>query len=252
MHANGVAAQAFVNTFIAGGLAMLVWMFTDWVRTGKAEHDRRPDRRARRPRRRDALRRLRAHLGGRLRRPRGRAGSATAPPTCAPSAAGTTRSTSGACTASAACSARCCVGWFAFASVGGHNGLLAGNGKQFGLQCAGVAIAVGYAFCLSFVILKVVDLVGQRARVAPGAAPGPRRGAPRRNGLRSRLAAALGRAGAPSAPPPCAFAVTPAAARAVPGLPRSRARAPSRGGRSAKGRPGPRTGLAPSTTPPPA
>jgi Amt family ammonium transporter len=51
------------------------------------------------------------------------------------------------------------VGWFAYASVGGHNGLLAGNGKQFGLQCAGVAIAVGYSFCMSFVILKVVDLV---------------------------------------------------------------------------------------------
>ena len=33
--ANGVAAQAFVNTFIAGGCAMVVWMFTDWVRTGK-------------------------------------------------------------------------------------------------------------------------------------------------------------------------------------------------------------------------
>ena len=34
--ANGVAAQAFVNTFIAGGCAMVVWMFTDWVRIGKA------------------------------------------------------------------------------------------------------------------------------------------------------------------------------------------------------------------------
>jgi Amt family ammonium transporter len=52
-----------------------------------------------------------------------------------------------------------CVGWFAYASVGGHDGLLNGAGKQFGLQCAGVAIAIGYAFCASFVILKVVDLV---------------------------------------------------------------------------------------------
>ena len=51
------------------------------------------------------------------------------------------------------------VGWFAYASVGGHNGLLAGDGKQFGLQCAGVVIAVSYAFCMSFAILKVVDLV---------------------------------------------------------------------------------------------
>ncbi len=36
LKADGVAAQAFVNTFIAGGCAMVVWMFTDWVRIGKA------------------------------------------------------------------------------------------------------------------------------------------------------------------------------------------------------------------------
>ena len=35
LKADGVAAQAFVNTFIAGGCAMIVWLFTDWVRTGK-------------------------------------------------------------------------------------------------------------------------------------------------------------------------------------------------------------------------
>jgi len=34
--ADGVAAQAFVNTFLAGGLAMMMWLAIDWARTGKA------------------------------------------------------------------------------------------------------------------------------------------------------------------------------------------------------------------------
>jgi Amt family ammonium transporter len=51
------------------------------------------------------------------------------------------------------------VGVFAYASVGGHDGLLAGDGKQFGLQLVGVAIALTYAFGVSFAILKVIDLV---------------------------------------------------------------------------------------------
>ena len=80
-----------------------------------------------------------------------------------------------------------CVGWFAYASVGGHNGLLAGDGRQFGLQCAGVAIAVSYAFCMSFAILKVVDLVASVQPVTPGAAQGSRRGDPRRERLRLGL-----------------------------------------------------------------
>ena len=106
------------------------------------------------------------------------------------------------------------VGWFAYASVGGHNGLLAGDGKQFGLQCAGVAIAVGYAFCVSFAILKVVDLVASVQRAAPGAAPGARRGAPRRNGLRPRLTAAPGGRGRLRRPRLTPFRCTSARARA--------------------------------------
>jgi Amt family ammonium transporter len=33
--ANGVAAQAFVNTDIAGSIAMCTWMFITWARSGK-------------------------------------------------------------------------------------------------------------------------------------------------------------------------------------------------------------------------
>ncbi len=36
LSANGVATQAFVNTFMAGGLAMGMWLIIDCVRTGKA------------------------------------------------------------------------------------------------------------------------------------------------------------------------------------------------------------------------
>ena len=158
MHANGVAAQAFVNTFIAGGLAMLVWMFTDWVRTGKAS--------------------MVGALTGVL------AGLVAVTP-CAgyvPTWAAAFVALASGWICYGATHLRAArgwddsldvwgvhgiggllgsllVGWFAYASVGGHNGLLAGDGKQFGLQCAGVAIAVGYAFCVSFVILKVVDMV---------------------------------------------------------------------------------------------
>jgi len=158
MQANGVAAQAAVNTFIAGGLAMLVWMFTDWVRTGKAG--------------------MVGALTGVL------AGLVAVTP-CAgyvPTWAAAVVALTAGWVCYGACHLRAKRGWddsldvwgvhgiggllgsllvgvFAYASVGGHNGLLAGDGKQFALQLAGVAIAVSYVFCMSFVILKVVDLV---------------------------------------------------------------------------------------------
>ena len=51
------------------------------------------------------------------------------------------------------------VGWFAYASVGGHNGMLAGDGKQFGLQCDRRGDHRHLRLRVSFAILKVVDLV---------------------------------------------------------------------------------------------
>ena len=50
------------------------------------------------------------------------------------------------------------VGVFAVRSVNHVDGLLAGNVKQFGLQCAGVAIVMAYAFAVTFGIFKVLDL----------------------------------------------------------------------------------------------
>ena len=158
MHANGMAAQAFVNTFIAGGLAMLVWMFTDWVRVGKAS--------------------MVGALTGVL------AGLVAVTP-CAgyvPTWAAAFIALAAGWICYGATHLRAyrgwddsldvwgvhgiggllgsvLVGWFAYASVGGHNGLIAGNGRQFGLQLIGVAITVTYAFGVSFAILKVISLV---------------------------------------------------------------------------------------------
>ncbi|HEY5113619.1 MAG TPA: hypothetical protein VIJ45_05870 [Coriobacteriia bacterium] len=52
------------------------------------------------------------------------------------------------------------VGVFAYASVDGFNGLLAGNAGQLDVQCAGAAIVATYTFVVTFVVLKVINLVG--------------------------------------------------------------------------------------------
>ncbi len=156
--ANGVAAQAFVNTFLAGGLAMMMWLAIDWARTGKAS--------------------MVGCLTGVL------AGLVAVTP-CAGFVP-----TWAACLIALIAGAVCyyavqlrsarkwddsldvwgvhgvggllgtlLVGVFAFASVDGVDGLLAGNARQLGLQLAGVAIALTYAFVVALIIYKVVDLV---------------------------------------------------------------------------------------------
>lgn len=52
------------------------------------------------------------------------------------------------------------VGLFATASVtGGAEGLLAGDAGQFVDQIIGVAVTMGYSFVMTFIILKVLDMV---------------------------------------------------------------------------------------------
>ncbi|HEY5168239.1 MAG TPA: ammonium transporter [Thermoleophilia bacterium] len=157
--ANGVAAQAFVNTFIAGGCAMVVWMFTDWVRTGKVS--------------------MVGSLTGVL------AGLVAVTP-CAgfvPTWAAVFISLAAGWICYGALLFRkkrqwddsldvwgvhgigglfgsLMVGWFAYSSVNGASGLMDGNPKQFGLQLAAVAITLTYAFAVTWVIFKVIDAVG--------------------------------------------------------------------------------------------
>jgi Amt family ammonium transporter len=157
--ANGVAAQAFVNTFIAGGCAMVVWMFTDWVRTGKVS--------------------MVGSLTGVL------AGLVAVTP-CAgfvPTWAAVFISLAAGWICYGALLFRkkrqwddsldvwgihgvgglfgsLMVGWFAYSSVNGASGLMEGNPRQFGLQLAAVAITLTYTFAVTWVIFKVIDFVG--------------------------------------------------------------------------------------------
>jgi ammonium transporter, Amt family len=58
------------------------------------------------------------------------------------------------------------TGLFACKAVNaaGANGLFFGNAKQFGIQCASVAITAGYSLIVTFIIFKVVDMIfGLRA-----------------------------------------------------------------------------------------
>jgi Amt family ammonium transporter len=50
------------------------------------------------------------------------------------------------------------TGIFAGGAIGGANGLLFGNPAQLATQFIGVAATWGYAFILSFAILKVLDI----------------------------------------------------------------------------------------------
>jgi Amt family ammonium transporter len=50
------------------------------------------------------------------------------------------------------------TGAFAFATINGVNGLFAGNAKQLGIQTLGVLIAAVYAFVVTYLILRVINL----------------------------------------------------------------------------------------------
>ena len=106
--ANGVAAQAFMNTFLAAAAAMLGWLRRRAAQ-GRARHDaRRGVGRGRRPGRDHAVRRLRRRHGADRHRARRRRRLLPRHRSSSSGSATTTRSTSSACTSSAASSARCC------------------------------------------------------------------------------------------------------------------------------------------------
>jgi ammonium transporter, Amt family len=156
--ANGVAAQAFVNTDIAGSIAMCTWLFISWRRTGKPS--------------------LVGAFTGAV------AGLACITP-CAgyvPTwaafviglAAGSVcylavmfrerRKWDDALDVWAAhgvggLMGTILLGVFAFASVNaaGADGLAAGNAKFFGIQVASASLVAVYAFVVTWVILKVLN-----------------------------------------------------------------------------------------------
>ena len=155
--ANELAAVAFVNTDIAGSVAMLAWLAVAWRREGKPS--------------------MTGALTGAV------AGLATITP-CAgyvsPWAAAVIGLMAGlvcygavqlrarkgwddaldvwACHGVGGMLGSICVGIFAAKSVNGISGLIEGDVRQFGVQCAGVAICAVYSFIVTLAMFKVIDL----------------------------------------------------------------------------------------------
>lgn len=155
--ANGLAAIAFVNTDIAASLAMITWMLIAWVHQGKPSM-------------------VGAMIGAVV-------GLVTITP-----AAGYVQPWAAAaigiicafvsygaiqlrikldwddaldvwaCHGVGGALGTILTGVFAAASVNGVSGLIEGNVHQFGVQLLGAVIAVVYAFGLTFVILKLMNL----------------------------------------------------------------------------------------------
>jgi Amt family ammonium transporter len=156
--ANGVAAQAFVNTDIAGSIAMCTWLFIAWKREGKPSL-------------------VGAFTG------------AVAGLACITPCAGFVPTWSSFIIGMAAGSICYCavmfrewrkwddaldvwgahgvggvtgtilLGVFALSSVNaaGSDGLIGGDAKFFGLQVAAAAIVAAYAFVVTWLILKILD-----------------------------------------------------------------------------------------------
>ena len=154
--ANGVAAIAFVNTDVAGSMAMITWLFISWIHEGKPS--------------------MTGALVGAV------AGLATITP-----AAGYVQPWAAAIIgvlASFVCYGaiqfRIKWGWddaldvwgchgvggvlgtiltgvFAVASVNGVSGLIEGNVRQFGVQLFAAVLTASFAFGITWIILKIMD-----------------------------------------------------------------------------------------------
>ncbi len=155
--ANGVAAAAFVNTDIAGSIAMVTWLFISWI------HEKRPS--------------FVGALTGAV------AGLATITP-CAgfiePWAAVIVGFLAGGVCYLAVqwrihmdwddaldvwgvhgvggMLGSILVGVFAVQSIGGVDGLIAGNPRQLFIQILAVAITAVYAFVVTYLLLKVINV----------------------------------------------------------------------------------------------
>lgn len=155
--ANGIAAIAFVNTDICGSIAMIAWLCISWI------HEGRPS--------------MVGALTGAV------AGLATITP-CAgyvPIWASVIIGLLSAIVCYAAVQLRIKADWddaldvwgvhgvggilgsilvgvFASASINNVSGLIEGNLHQFLVQTGGVVFAAAYAFGMTFLILKVIDL----------------------------------------------------------------------------------------------
>lgn len=156
--ANGTAAVAFVNTAIAGAVAMISWMFLSWKATGHMSV-------------------IEAMTGA-------VAGLATVTPAAGYIAPWAAAVFGLAATLICRCAIRfrkkkvwddaldvwgvhgvggisgsILLGVFAQSVFGGVDGLIAGNAHQLLVQVAAVAIVAAYSFIITYVLLKVMNAV---------------------------------------------------------------------------------------------
>ena len=154
--ANGVAAIAFVNTDIAGSLAMITWLFISWIHEGKPS--------------------MTGALTGAV------AGLATITPGAGyvePWAAAIIGVLAAftcygaiqfrikldwddaldvwACHGVGGLLGTILVGIFATASVNGISGLIEGNVRQFGIQLFAATLTAAFAFLMTWLILKIIN-----------------------------------------------------------------------------------------------
>ena len=169
LQANGVAAQALVNTQVAAAAAMLVWLVVERIKDGHAT----------------VLGGVTGavggagddHPGGGLRQhDLGRCSSARSPASCATSrsdsrrsSSTTTRSTSSRCTSSAASSGRCSSGFFgeqAINSIGADGVFFGGGFGLLGEQVLALASVIAFSFVVTWLIAMAIEhTIG--LRVAP-------------------------------------------------------------------------------------
>jgi ammonium transporter, Amt family len=156
LRANGVAAIAFVNTDIAGSLAMITWLFISWIHEGKPS--------------------MTGALVGSV------AGLATITPAAGyvqPWAAAIIGVLAGfTCYGAIQLRAKwglddaldvwgchgvggllgvILTGVFATSSVNGVSGLIEGNVRQFGVQVLAAVITAVFAFGMTWIILKIMN-----------------------------------------------------------------------------------------------
>lgn len=162
--ANGIASIAFVNTDVAGSLAMITWLFISWIHEGKPS--------------------LTGTLVGSV------AGLATITPAAGfvqPWAAAIIGVLAGF-TCYGAVQFRAKWGWddaldvwachgvggvlgtiltgvFAASAVHGVGGLIEGNVRQFGVQVLGAVVTLVFAFSITWLALKIINIL-QPVRVS--------------------------------------------------------------------------------------
>ena len=176
--ADGIAAQAIMNTFLAASAAMLGWLVVERIKDGHATTLGGASGAVAGLVAITPVRRVRRRHGARVHRPDHRCGVLPRPRHQEGVQASTTASTSSPCTSSAGSSARCC--WASSPTppstrVVNEGVFLGGGGDLLIDQIVASVVTLAYSFVVSLVIAKVIDVtIGLRdLRRCRGRGPRP-------------------------------------------------------------------------------